>query len=478
MRCVYNRLVLELTGEVFDYREAPRLDLRLKLPEVTLADAIQSLPAGLSRNFGASDFAGSLLGSVHLVGSLSKPETLPVEGEFKLKEVGARVGQLRSRLDGVLRLDKGKVSGQGLKIEVGDNQLLADIRAEHIFAKPVTLATTLRAETLKIDSLLPPGPEGEKGGSEPASGRAGGEGEEPGPFDLPLEMDGQAILGKVLYKDLTVKDVAIDWHLAQNVLRITRMDGKVASGSIKSKASVDLKRKGLAYDADLQASQVEAAPLVVTFFPKASGAVAGNIDLTMSLSGAGVQPENIKQNLRGDGSFAIRNGQLTGDGLMQGLGTYLDLDDLRVFRFDLGKGTFNIRNGALHLDASFTGSKARLFPSGKADFGNSLDLRLKTYLSPENTRKLAGKGTFGELMADEQGWGLIPLMVTGTFSRPKIALDRAAMTEQVKKGTKRKLQDKLEKKILKKIAPSEGEGKEEEPAKKLLEDTLRGLFGD
>ncbi len=260
-------------------------------------------------------------------------------------------------------------------------------------------------------------------------------------------------------------------------MRLDELSVAAASGTLRGKSVVDLGRRKAVYDANLQVKDVDANTLISALDPRAADTVFGRLDLSLNLRGEGTQARDLKQNLIGGGGFTILEGRLTGAGIMQELGDFLDLGDLRVFRFDRGEGTFNIRDGNVFLEASFAGSKARLLPDGRIGFDRSLDLSIKTYLSPENTKKLAGRGTLGEVIADEKGWGLVPLKVSGSLGDPAFAVDRQALTQQVKEGGKRKLKEKLREKVLEEVGEPAQEG-EEDPAKKLLDDTLRGLFGN
>jgi AsmA protein len=78
-------------------------------------------------------------------------------------------------------------------------------------------------------------------------------------------------------------------------------------------------------------------------------------------------------------------------------------------------------------------------------------------------------------LADKEGWSQVPLKVGGSLSKPRFELDARAATEQVGQ----QLQQKLEQKLLEKLAPTDQKGQDQpSPKKQLLEQTIKGLFGN
>jgi AsmA protein len=70
--------------------------------------------------------------------------------------------------------------------------------------------------------------------------------------------------------------------------------------------------------------------------------------------------------------------------------------------------------------------------------------------------------------------------VTGAVGSPRFALDTSAATGKIKEKAREEIQKKLQEKIFDKLAPPSGEEGEQapDPARKRLEDTFKGLFGN
>ena len=76
---------------------------------------------------------------------------------------------------------------------------------------------------------------------------------------------------------------------------------------------------------------------------------------------------------------------------------------------------------------------------------------------------------------DPQGWTQVPLKLGGTLGKPRFEIDARAAAEKAGQ----QLQQKLEKKLLEKIAPPAKDGQEKDQTEKpSLENTIRGLFGN
>lgn len=478
-RAAYNRVELETQDALFDYSATPELDIGLHLPKRSVSDLLSALPAGLVKQRDDLAPSGNIEAKMQLSGNVSSLKTLIADGSVVLEQAGLSAGHLEPRLSGTVHLENDELSGREMQLEAGGSRFVFDLTAQRLFDEIKYVATEIQSEEVDFTAFMPPekAPSGSSTSNSAGAGGAEKGGNQVGPFELPLEMDGKIRIAEGRYKNLDLTDIRFDWNLNDNLLRLEDIGAVVASGILAGKANIDLGRKGLRYDADIQVKEVAANELVTALAPRAAETVFGELNLSSNLNGSGTQVSEIKRNLVGDGRFAILQGRLTGAGIMKGLSDFLDLKDLRVFRFDRGEGTFNIRDGDLFLDAEFDGSKARLQPNGRIGLDHSLDLSVKTFLSPQNTEKLAGRGTLGEVIADDQGWGLVPLKITGALTDPSVSLDRRALSEQVKKGAERKLREKVQEKIFDREGES-GENGEEEPEKKLLEDTLRGIFGN
>ncbi len=105
-------------------------------------------------------------------------------------------------------------------------------------------------------------------------------------------------------------------------------------------------------------------------------------------------------------------------------------------------------------------------PSGKIGLDETLDLDFDLKLSPHLTDKAMRNSSIAQYIKNEEGWGMIPLKVSGTFANPSYTVDIA-------KAGKRVIKKKADKFIDKLFDKKEEEKKQElEPVK----DLLKGIF--
>jgi len=470
-----NGIPIQFSGGVADYTTAPAVDLQVAIPGLELRKAIAALPPSLLQGVSGLDPAGTVDLRAHLAGPAAAGVALLQTAEVRLDGVQANIGALRPALSGRLNLKGDTLASDGLEVVAGDNRAAVELKAGNLFGRPLSVVSRVTSERFNIQSLLPQkaaSPEGDAGKAPPQAAKA----TEIGPLDLPLRVDGSVQIAQTLYKGLSIDKFDLHFLLEKNVLTVDRLTGNVAQGSFSQTARIDLARKGLAYATRLSLKDVQADAVVSAFSPKAAGTLFGTLALDADLAGSGTLPETLRQNLSGKGAFHVADGKLTGAGLVQELAAFVDLEELRVVRFSEAKGSFTVTNGKVGLKSDFSGSDARLTPVGTVGLDGALDVALDLRLSPALTARLDRGGKVSQFLADKEGWGQVPLKISGTASSPRFALDTSIIKDKAKEKAREEIQKQLQEKLFDKLAPKGGES-EEVPAKKILEDSLKGLLG-
>jgi len=474
-KVAFNGIPLLLAGTVENYSAAPSVDLTAKLVDLDLRQAIAAFPPGLVTDVKGMDPAGTVNLSARLSGPLDKGAELLQSAEIRLSGVQANAGGLRPALSGQLNLKGDSLDSRDLALVAGDNRAAIEFRASNLYGKPIQVSSRVTSERFELDPLL-------QTKAAPAADSSAKPVEsaapvELGPFDLPLRAEGSVQIKKTVYKGLAVDDFDLRYRLDKNVLTVERMTGNVARGSFDQTARVDLGKKGLDYSTRLLFKDVQAEPLVNAFAPKAAGTVFGNLSFNADFNGRGTLPETLKRNLSGNGAAQITDGKLTGSGLIQGLASFINLEELRTINFRQAKGAFTVTNGKVNLNSDFSGSDARFAPKGTVGLDGELDLALDLRLSPALTGKLDGRGNVAQFFTDAEGWGQVPLKAKGTLGAPRFTFDSSAVKGKVKDKAREEIEKKLQEKVFDKLAPKEGDGGTKEPAKQLLDEGLKKLFG-
>ncbi|MDY0269664.1 AsmA family protein [Trichloromonas sp.] len=476
LRADLNGIPLELRGEVAGLDQSPRLDLDVSLNELELRSALNALPDGLVTSLRELDPAGFVTARVTLAGPVDRPMDLIKHGDFQLTNLQGSVGAVRPLLNGRITMEEKELSAENLQLLLGEDAASINFRIPDIFADPIAVTSSVSAERFQVDPLLikkeSPVPSGGQGDLLPAVPPPTVS-EEVGPFDLPLRAEGEMRVKQALYQGMTIDDLLLRYHLADNLLTIETLSGQLAGGAFKQSGTVDLSRKGLAYEGRIELSSLSIDALTRLFAPRAQGTVLGALSLATDFKGRGSRVATLRDQLTAEGEFSFVNGRLTATPLTRGFAEILRLDELNELTFRNGSGNYRIRQGRLQLNSRMNGQDLQLAPTGEIGLDGTLALDLGARLSPGLSARLDKKGKIAGYFSDDQGWARLPLKLAGSFDQPRFDFDSTAL----KKQAGAELQRKLEEKVFKKLDAS-GVGKEQaEPAKQLMRDALQGLFG-
>ncbi len=474
-----NNIPVEASGEVRKYATEPQVDLNLNIPRVELPAILAAVPEGLANDAASLDPSGTVRAEVRLSGPISEPDKMLEKGMIELASVQAGKKNFRPELSGAIDLKGDMLVSRNMRMTMGEN--LADLKFEaaNLFGKQIRIKSAVTSERFAVDPLLKalsaPGAAGKE-----KPGKAGEKKDrEIGPFEIPLKADGKVLVATALYKGLTIRNFDLAYHLEDNILTVEHLKGQVAGGNFSKTARIDLGRKGLDYQAEVSVKAVDANPFVSAFLPKAKDTVFGELFFDLKAHGQGVHPETIKKSLSGQGQMRLLEGRITGAGLAEGLAGFLDLEKLRVLRFSRFKGEYTIDKGRLRVNTDFNGSDLKMQPTGTIGLDGTIDLSLGLRLSPEYAGILGDRGAITQFIKDEQGWARLPLDVGGSLTDPNFSLDTSAVRRQLQEKAGSEVRKKIQEEVLDKISPPDKESSaQEDPARKMLRETLEGILGN
>ena len=477
----FNDIVIGLEGDLALAGKEPDLSVALLLDRFDLRTLAQSLPAGLGKAIQSYGLAGQVNGRVELAGVPSSGSKLLKKASLQLNDVQGSLASLRAGVSGSVDYAAQQLKGEKLKLVFGDQQANLSFNASNLLGKPINGDFQLSGDTLDLNKLLPPSsgsttpsaPTGINGNStglptEQTKKEIAGE---VGPFDIPVIMHGTLAVNKLLYKQLTLDQVQADLLLKNNHLQITHLRTGVGGGEVSGNSDINLGVKGLSYRGQLNLTQSKLATLVAGLFPDAGQSISGLLQSKNNFSGKGTIPENLLNSLQVKGSLLLQKGQVTGSPLLEQLSTFLGDPELKVLSFESLQSQYDLQDGKTKLSGDLISSTVKLSPEGTVGLNGQLNLGLGLRLAPQLLSRLKSKEIAQLITTDDKGWGILPLKIKGTLSDPKIAYD----TDKLRKQTVDKAEKRLEKQLLKKIAPK---GEKEAPAKQLLDGTLKKLFGN
>lgn len=475
MRFDLNGIPLDLQGELTGLDKTPQADLQLSLTDLELRSALNALPAGLVSSLQAFDPAGFVTARVDFSGPVDNPQGLLQRGDFQLTNLQGAAAGMRPVLNGRLQLQGQGLKAEKLQLTLGEDSAFIDLRIPDILANPIEITSSVSADRFRVDPLLEKKMPAEAGGdkaSTPTSPPAEVS-QEIGPFDLPVKAAGEMRIKQAIYQGMLIDNLLLRYRLEKNLLTVETFSGQVAGGAFKQSGTVDLSRKGLAYQGRVELTSLALDTLTRFFAPRAQGTVLGSLSLATEFKGRGTRGASLREQLTAEGDFSFMDGRLTATPLTQGFAELLRLDELKDLSFKDGSGNYRIRQGQLHLNGKMSGQDLSLAPTGAIGLDGGLNLDLAARLSPKLSAKLDKKGKVAGYFSDDQGWTRIPLKLGGTLERPRFVFDSGALKEQAGKELRQKLEDK----VMEKLDPSGTSGEKVEPAKQLMRDALQGLFG-
>ncbi len=484
----YNGIKVNAKGGVSGVTSRPVVELALTLPKLQVGKALDALPPEMVGDVRALDPTGAVGAEANLAGQVKDLAGLLKTATIDLEDIQVTAGAQRPAFSGRLRLTGDRVVSEALQLRLGDNKADIALKAQRIYSRPLIVSADITSERFLLEPLLL-GSAGSAVATDQSKNSAqhGPATDEIGPFDLPLHATGTIKLAETIWKGLSIKDFLVQYELRDNVLNLTRMDGRVAGGSFSNTARIDLGRKGLVYSAAVGLKAIQADPLLTAFVPKASGSLLGALDLALTIDGRGTQWQVLSRSLSGSGNMLVADGRLISPGLVKGLSTSLQLPELNDIQFRDFSGQFKILDGKVSIDSQMLSDSLKLFPKGTVGLDGSLNLGLDTRLSPSLAKKIDRHGGVMSYLADSEGWSRVPLLLKGTLAAPTFGLDPKGVQEQATKAISDELGRQLDK-LFKKPEPSapvngqQQQGADspasEDPARKLLEDSLHKLFGN
>ncbi len=491
-RLLVGGLPVDLQARFDQLGKGPAMHGTATISRIDLATLPEILPPALLGNIPKMKPAGFVHARFQLEGALNKPKALLKTGDMRLEGVQFSAGSLRPQLTGNLALTKDTLQGRKLNLVLGEDRALLDLSAENLMGKPIRVTSGLTADRLQLDKLLggTPGKKAKKdAGTETKAKTAK---RRLGPYNFPITALGTLRVGQAVWRNTLIQDLNARYQLKNNIFTLEQLTGKAAGGTFSETARIDLTKPGLAYKTHIQTSAIQADSLLSAFAPKIRGTVFGSLNLSVDMQGQGTGLDDLKKSLSGSGDLNIADGKLTGAGLVRGLADFLDLEELRVLRFSQAGGQLVVKDGRIQLAGNLAGDQVRLAPTGTVGLDGTLDVGLPVRLAPALTARLDSSKKFSRFLTDSQGWGELPLKVTGSVKAPRFALDTKALGGSIQRGVQQQLQKTLQEKLFKPKKDDQAPASEQSQQgattddadadkkateEKLLEGVMKGLFG-
>jgi AsmA protein len=463
---------LTMQGNI-EYAGEPGLSLDMNVKDLNLTKirdfSAQFLPEGMTLD-------GNISLQLNVSKKPVKENPVSFNGLMKLTRVSFTHKGMRPVIDGTLKLTPEIITFEGFKLLAGQNS--ADVSGSvRDYRQYPDLNINIRSRSLVLDELFMPAPSPKKQeeSTKAAAGAAGGgRGKEFEPMNLKMRVNAAIDIDKTRYKGIAITNFRSRYELKDNIFRITNLSGNTLSGSFALKANADLTKRGMQYNMNSDLNGIRIEDVVAAFAPKAKDKLFGILYGKTEISGAGTLPENIKRNLKGKGSFSIKDGVIKNAEVSSGLLIFLGLQELREIPMQKAEGRFTISDGIINLTSLIVSKDLILDEKGTVGMDEKLDIGLLAKVSDRLTPKLVSQSAITKFLSEEKGWTSIPLRLGGTIAKPSYAIDTKAVGKKAGETLQKKIGEELFKSLSKdKEKPAAPKEKKESAP----EDLIKGLFG-
>jgi len=353
----------------------------------------------------------------------------------KLAKVFNQAIPLKSKDPGVLEKlsltvkAKGNPTGVSLtsgELVLDDSKLVFSADAKE-FSLP-NVKFDLQLDNIDLDRYLPESKakEGTPSSTGPASATPDSKAKKTdyGPLRK-LILDGKMNIAKLKAQGATVDNMVVHILAKNGVITVDPLTLDLYKGSIVSKVEVNVQKDEPATKMNLDAKGIQVGPLIKDTVKKEW--IEGTLKAGFGLSMSGDAPETVKKTLTGQGEFVFTDGAVIG----------IDLaDTVRSLQSKLGGGEavtekpktdfaefkipFTAKDGLIRIDGtSLSSPLMRVTAGGTAHLATeALDLKI----DPKLVATLKGQGD-----TQARSGLTVPVLITGSFSSPKVRPDIKGM---------------------------------------------------
>ena len=281
-----------------------------------------------------------------------------------------------------------------------------------------------------------------------------------------LILDGSLKIAKLTVNKAKIEDAVLQIKAKDGVFNLDPVKLRMYQGNAAGKAVLNVAKDTPRSNINMRLKNIQIGPLLQDVMEKDFLVGAANADINLAM--AGDDPEKIKKTLNGKGELQFNDGAIVGidlSAMARNVGAAFGLAKKGEERprtdFTELLVPFTIKNGVANTPQSSIKSPfIRITVVGTADLvKETLDFRV----DPQAVATIKGQGD----EAKRSGI-MVPVLVSGTFSKPKFRPDLSAATQR-----------KIEKEIFESKEVQKVLEKEElKPLEKKAKGLLKGILGN
>ncbi len=237
---------------------------------------------------------------------------------------------------------------------------------------------------------------------------------------------------------LVLENVETTLTLDKGVIRLNPLAARLFGGRHRGSVTLDTRQATTSVAIASTVEQVDSNQLLSSF-TSLKNVLFGSLGGDLKMSFSGETADAITRSLDGTMAINLSDGRIANVDLRQEIGNIArfvtgQAAAERTTRIARLTGSFDVKSGVArteNLAAAIEGATiAAVGTIGLAD--QSLNLRTTALLSSEATQKVGGSkvgGLMTTALANERGELVVPMLVTGTATRPRFAPDAQTIAE-------------------------------------------------
>ncbi len=422
----------------------PDIDLALNTNNAQIGELLNIAKAyGISAVNGMSG-SGVLTLDVHATGPIKNTAAMNFSGSGAIRNASLKPQQLTEPLgvrNADLRFTQNSIVLQNLAASLGQTNATGNMTVRNLAAPQ--LQFTLAADTVNVSQLEQMLSSGPPQAQQPHKKRASAWDLVPRAEAAPASSAAPSILSKttgtgtvtigtVLYDQLVLNNLHSNVTLDRGIVRLAPLTAQLYGGQETGSVIIDTRPTPMTYAINTQLSNVDANKLISSV-SSLKQTLYGLLAANANAQFAAAPSDQIARTLNGTMSLDLRNGKLVGVDLLNELanvGKFVGFNHAATNFTNLAQltGNFNVQNGVANtnnLKAVIDGGT--LAAAGNVNLASeAVDMHVTAVLSQTMSKMVGGTGIGGFMntaLANNRGELVIPVIVSGTLSRPTVAPD-------------------------------------------------------
>jgi uncharacterized protein involved in outer membrane biogenesis len=247
---------------------------------------------------------------------------------------------------------------------------------------------------------------------------------------------GKAAIERVRFGTLAFERLQAPFHLEHGVFTLDPLGFTTYGGRQLGIVSVDLNQPVAVYRIrtsvqGLDVNRALSANTTMKNFLAGGGRLAGNV------RGSGNTAAALKRTLTGTLEFQLKNGVIRNFPLLAAINQALGITQgtERDTEFQSLSGTATLGGGTARTnDLVLRAGELSLTGKGALGFDQRLDLRLRASVSPAMSQQLVQRAGLLRSLSNDRGQVTFPVIVTGTMTAPRIAVDLGSVAKKQLEG--------------------------------------------